>query len=120
MLVGADVLQVVCDQCRAKASLKDDLNPNNFHARPKVSQQGARPGSKQNSMAEGGYRIIFSDKHTSAKEGMILSPQKHHTKTNIRDRSLDNFHGDADFKSNPHQASVPASRGADGSRKRDP
>jgi len=51
-------------------------------------------------MADSGYRIIFSDKKKSAKEGMILSPQKHHTKINIRDTSVDNFHGDAAFNSN--------------------
>lgn len=38
-------------------------------------------------IADGGYRIVFNKDNQT----------KFHTKTNIRDRSIDNIHGDANF-----------------------
>ena len=42
---------------------------------------------KKRNLVDGAYRIVFDQN----------SQNKFHTKTNIRDRSIDNVHGDANF-----------------------
>ena len=46
------------------------------------------PERKRRQLHEGAYRIVFNDKDKVST---------FHTKINVRDRSLDNFHGDADM-----------------------
>ena len=113
MLVGADIMQTTCDSCRSSVQLKSKALTGmgeNKPENPQSKDRNNRPKSKQQNLANGGYRIIFSDKHKSDKSKLILSPEKHHTKVNIRDNSLENFHGDANFKTSNNRE-VPESRG---------
>jgi len=45
------------------------------------------PERKRSKIVDGGYRIVFNNKNQS----------QYHNKTNIRDKSIDNVHGDANF-----------------------
>ncbi len=44
-----------------------------------------KPEKKRQQLVDGAYRIIFNNENQN----------KYHTKTNVRDKSIDNFHGDA-------------------------
>lgn len=50
--------------------------------------------SRQN-FVNGAYRIVFSDKKSSSKAQDLIGSPVFHNRTNIRDRSIDNIHGDA-------------------------
>lgn len=43
------------------------------------------PERKRRQLVNGAYRIVFTDKNAN----------QFHTRTNVRDRSIDNVHGDA-------------------------
>ena len=48
------------------------------------------PESKRRQIVDGAYRIVFNNNNTN----------QFHARTNIRDRSVENVHGDANFLPN--------------------
>jgi hypothetical protein len=53
---------------------------------------------KRFQFVDGAYRMVFNaNKNREENTNQPPAVNQFHTRTNIRDRSLDNWHGDADF-----------------------
>ncbi|TNV85863.1 hypothetical protein FGO68_gene2314 [Halteria grandinella] len=97
MLVQTDDQAVSCDNCgKGGSQAQDEPRPPTQSGTADANQPEER---KRFHLVDGAYRMIFSNKNASNASSQQQQPaQNYHTRVNVRDRSLDNFHGDANFQ----------------------